>query len=440
MCAFARKNVWVNAMANELQLPGLEIQAETIVFTPTREAGLARLSQFVMRTGRHYASQRNFDFGLERRNNVSALSPWIRHRLITEEEVLRTTLACHAPSTAEKFIQEVLWRTYFKGWLEQHPSVWATFQDDLRNTLVELERDNSLNSRFNEAIEGRTAIDCFDHWVRELIETGYLHNHARMWFASIWIFTLRLPWQLGADFFLRHLLDGDPASNTLSWRWVAGLHTKGKTYLARRENIARYTDGRFDPHGLSQVAVPLVEVAEHARRPIAQADQMPKGAFLLLVTEEDCRIDELLLRAPAVVIGLMTIGQRSPLPVGEHARSFAGGAVTDALVRNGDTRAYLLSADEDWTAAVISAACDANVSSIVTGNATTGPVASVLKKLGSTFEGAGIRIHQIRRDYDEVAWPHATRGFFALKQKIPQILGELNSLTSDAPIKPTYLD
>jgi deoxyribodipyrimidine photo-lyase len=66
--------------------------------------------------------------------------------------------------------------------------------------------------------------------VQELVETGYLHNHARMWFASIWIFTLRLPWELGADFFLRHLLDGDAASNTLSWRWVAGLHTKGKHY------------------------------------------------------------------------------------------------------------------------------------------------------------------------------------------------------------------
>ncbi len=68
--------------------------------------------------------------------------------------------------------------------------------------------------------------------------TGYLHNHARMWFASIWIFTLRLPWELGADFFLRHLLDGDPASNTLSWRWVGGMQTMGKTYLARADNIA----------------------------------------------------------------------------------------------------------------------------------------------------------------------------------------------------------
>ena len=98
---------------------------------------------------------------------------------------------------------------------------------------------------------GATGIDCFDAWARELVATGYLHNHARMWFASIWIFTLRLPWELGADFFLRHLIDGDPASNTLSWRWVAGLQTAGKTYLATAENIARFTGGRFAPQGLA---------------------------------------------------------------------------------------------------------------------------------------------------------------------------------------------
>ena len=68
--------------------------------------------------------------------------------------------------------------------------------------------------------------------VKELKETNYLHNHARMWFASIWIFTLDLPWQLGAEFFMKHLYDGDAASNTLGWRWVAGIQTQGKNYLA----------------------------------------------------------------------------------------------------------------------------------------------------------------------------------------------------------------
>ena len=83
----------------------------------------------------------------------------------------------------------------------------------------------------------------------ELRTEGWLHNHTRMWFASIWIFTLRLPWPLGAALFEHHLKDADAASNTLSWRWVAGIQTPGKHYLARAENIARYTNGRFDPRG-----------------------------------------------------------------------------------------------------------------------------------------------------------------------------------------------
>ena len=94
-------------------------------------------------------------------------------------------------------------------------------------------------------MDGRTGIDCFDTWVEELRETNYLHNHSRMWFASIWIFTLGLPWQLGARFFMRHLLDGDASSNTLSWRWVAGMHTNKKPYLASKENIDKFTVNRF---------------------------------------------------------------------------------------------------------------------------------------------------------------------------------------------------
>ena len=153
-----------------------------------------------------------------------------------------TDTACHA---AEKFVQEVFWRTYWKGWLEQNPEVWRRY----RREVDELADRRPAPPGYEDALAGRTGIEAMDAWARELIDTGYLHNHTRMWFASIWIFTLELPWQLGADFFYRHLLDGDAASNTLSWRWVAGLQTRGKTYLATASNIARYTDGRFSPTG-----------------------------------------------------------------------------------------------------------------------------------------------------------------------------------------------
>ena len=84
--------------------------------------------------------------------------------------------------------------------MEQHPSVWHSYLNSLKTALEALERNKFRKTDYGEAIAGRTGIDCFDHWCDELKETGYLHNHARMWFTSFWIFTLRLPWELGADF------------------------------------------------------------------------------------------------------------------------------------------------------------------------------------------------------------------------------------------------
>ena len=195
------------------------------LFAPSREEGLRRLQDFVPRSGRAYAASRNHDFGPDVRTNVSLLSPYVRHRLIGEWEIAEAVLSRYALSTAEKFIQEVCWRTYWKGWLEQRPEIWQRYMSDVARLMREVEADPARREAYRRAVCGETGIACFDAWVQELRGTGYLHNHARMWFASIWFYTLKLDWQLGADFFLRHLLDGDPASNTLSWRWVCGLHT-----------------------------------------------------------------------------------------------------------------------------------------------------------------------------------------------------------------------
>jgi deoxyribodipyrimidine photo-lyase len=188
-----------------------------------------------------YSAQRNFD--RPGHAEVSRLSRWIRYRVISEEECVAAVLERHPFEVAEKFVQEVLWRTYWKGWLEQRPQVWNSYAD----SLAPLREEFDSHVGYRATIDGCTGLPFFDDWVRELRETGYLHNHARMWFASVWIFTLQLPWQLGADLMYRHLLDGDPASNTLSWRWVGGLQTPGKIYVARPDNIERYSDGRWRP-------------------------------------------------------------------------------------------------------------------------------------------------------------------------------------------------
>jgi len=260
-------------------MQGAPHRMDDFAFEPTRSAALERLQRFVPLAGSAYASERNYDHGAGRHDNVSVLSPYLRTRLITEDDVLTAVLGRFSPKTAEKFVQEVYWRTYFKGWLEHRPSVWTAYRASLSRHLDDVHSRSGLRQVWEDACTGNTGIACFDSWADELVRTGYLHNHARMWFASIWIFTLNLPWELGADFFLRHLADADPASNTLSWRWVGGLHTQGKHYLARAWNIKRYTNGRFDPDGsLNETAGPLPFVPHPPRIALPQDDRPPREA------------------------------------------------------------------------------------------------------------------------------------------------------------------
>ena len=203
---------------------------------------------FIQKGLKDYSSQRNYDFGPKSRENISNLSKYISHRIINEYDLIREILSEYNLQKVDKFIQEVFWRVYWKGWLEHRPQVWRDFVDS-DPTYSEEE--------YKKAINGETGIECFDDWVKELKTENYLHNHTRMWFASIWIFTLNLPWELGARFFMKHLFDGDAASNTLSWRWVAGIQTQGKNYLARESNIRKFTNQRYMNTSLNENALPL---------------------------------------------------------------------------------------------------------------------------------------------------------------------------------------
>ena len=275
----------------------------------TRAAAVARLQSFVPRAGLPYAARRNED--LPGHPHVSGLSPYLRHRLLTEAEVIDATLRAH-PQGADKFLAEVWWRTYWKGWLERRPAIWSAYRQGLTEAMNRLHAEGGLRDRWEAACTGRTGIDGFDHWAQELAATGYLHNHARMWFASIWIFTLRLPWELGADFFLRHLIDGDPASNTLSWRWVGGLHTAGKTYAATPDNIAKNTAGRFRPAGLARDCAPLPMQPHPAPRPVPLTDTLHDAPTALLLHEDDLAGDGFPHLSPDTPLLFLTTTPRRP--------------------------------------------------------------------------------------------------------------------------------
>ena len=397
---------------------------------PTREEGLRRLGGFLPFAGRDYADRRNHVPG-----TVSGLSPYVRHRLLTEEEIAGAVLQRHSYEAAEKFPQEVCWRTYWKGWLEMRPEIWLHYLEDLEALRERLDAETDFLGRVQAAESGETGMECLDDWVRELRETGYLHNHVRMWFASIWIHTLRLPWQLGADFFLRHLLDGDAASNTLSWRWVCGLQTPGKVYVASAENIERYTEGRYAPFGLLAKEAPPIPADHSIPKPQllpARETHVPGEKTVLLVTEEDLSPESWCVPT-ADVSGVILIGTADATAgISSNVKTFKREALEstkERLVASGYSSVTLLSgtmetieSQRENVSRLLQGHHDGGTSTVSMMGATVGPTRQILDPLLSLLKQEGVAVRRLRRDWDDALWPHATHGFFRFKEQIPIVL------------------
>lgn len=387
------------------------------MFVTTRAEALQQLEDFMPRAGRAYASQRNHDAGPGATRTTSLLSPAIRRKLITEAEVCARAMATQGAATAEKFIQEVCWRTYWVGWLQQRPGVWTGYREALAGLQARTELDRAPQRRYASAIAGTTGIDAFDGWARELVETGWMHNHARMNFASIWIFTLKLPWQLGADFFYRHLLDACPASNTLSWRWVAGLQTAGKTYLANPDAI-RQMHPRFAleaPLARAAQALPADDGGPPRGIPRADAIDADKRTGLFITTA-DLSVETQPLPPLVAVAATSHIGG-NPAAL---KRAYSEAALADGLARaSAGARVQPERLDEDNAVAAMKQwVARHGLAQVITGEAAIGPEADRLAAL----KAAGIPIVQIRRAWDDAAWPQAAKGFFKFKSAIPRLL------------------
>jgi deoxyribodipyrimidine photo-lyase len=233
-----------------------------------------------------YGRSRNFLDGA-----VTGLSPWIRHGVLSLAEVRdHALMRVEQPEDAEKLVSELGWRDY---WRRVHARLGDAIGRDLEPPAA-MPRRPALDRMPEDVLSASTGMPCIDAFVRQLHETGWLHNHARMWLASWLVHVRGVRWQAGAEWFLEHLLDGDPASNHLSWQWVAGTFS-AKPYLFNRENLERYTAGvhcrgcpllgRCDVEGSYEEltarlfhATPSVEGRPSLKIPAAPAWQVPSPA------------------------------------------------------------------------------------------------------------------------------------------------------------------
>ena len=391
------------------------------MFKSTKEAAYCALEDFLPRAGRDYASSRNTDTGRGKRKNVSQLSPWVRTRLIPEWKIVEQVLEQHSKSAASKFIDEVCWRTYWKGWLQLRPTIWDDYLNELETQLNEW----GENKLYVDTIGSHSGIDCLDAWTQELIETGYLHNHARMWYASIWIHTLQLPWTLGAAFFLTHLLDGDPASNTLSWRWVAGLHTPDKTYLAQPGNIRKYTNNHFE------VNEPLAEKPlllkgtplPKSRKLDSLAEPSDNEKLGLLVQEDDIGAPDWICKEFEVhtVAGIFLKDSYMENNIADKVAAFRLACLKDALGENTNCLASI-------EATVIWAKSE-QLDAVIMAEIPIGLWNKPILQLKAALKQCDIELYFTRHWWDATLHPHAKAGFFRFKKAIPEALTKLTDLS-----------
>jgi deoxyribodipyrimidine photo-lyase len=182
-----------------------------------------------------YARSRNFLDGAN-----TGLSPYLRHGVLTLAEVRDAALARVAqPLEAEKLISELGWRDYWQRlYVQWGEGIWRD-REPIKTGFAAASYASELPP---ELLAATTGLNCMDSFSRQLQQTGWLHNHARMWVNAYVVHWLRVRWQAGARWFLEHLLDGDPASNNLSWQWGASTFSN-KPYFFNRENLERFTNG-----------------------------------------------------------------------------------------------------------------------------------------------------------------------------------------------------
>ena len=379
-----------------------------MIFEASRAKAINKLDFFVENNLVEYSKLRNFDFGQEDRSNVSCLSPYITHGIINEKEIIKKSLNKFSFTKNEKFIQEVLWRTYWKGWLELRPNVWNDYLIELRNIREEFEN----NKDYLQAIEGKTNIECFNEWVNELKENNYLHNHARMWFASIWIFTLELPWQLGAEFFMQHLFDGDAASNTLGWRWVAGIQTQGKHYLASEWNIKKFTNNRFQNIVLNENAPPKTSGKSYStmQQNFDNPQDLDEKNLIIFENNLSFEITDFKENIFKKIYIISNKNENKSIKLSEKVVKFKS-----LLMKDQEQRLK----DKSIDCGIIDISEIENIENCYALYPTVGENLDYLNS-------KNIKLDFLYRNLDQISWQYCNKGFFNFKNYIPKIISTFN--------------
>ena len=379
-----------------------------MLFEASRAKAIEKLNHFIENNLTDYSKLRNFDLGPEGRSNVSCLSPYITHGIVSEKEIIKKSLDKFSFAKNEKFIQEVLWRTYWKGWLELRPNVWSDYLIGLKK----IREDFKDNKQYLNAIEGKTNIECFNSWVNELKENNYLHNHTRMWFASIWIFTLELPWQLGAEFFMQNLYDGDAASNTLGWRWVAGIQTQGKHYLASEWNIKKFTNNRFQNIKLNENAPPKVSEKSYSiiKQDFRNPQDIEEKNLVIFENNLSFEITDFKENNFKKIYIVLNSNETRSIKLSEKSVKFKSLLINDQQQRLRDN----------------SIDCEIiDISEIKNIENCYGLYPAVGENL-DYLNSNNIKLDFLYRNLDQISWQYCNKGFFNFKNYIPKIISTLN--------------
>jgi deoxyribodipyrimidine photo-lyase len=379
-------------------------------FKVSRTEAIEELNQFIENNLLEYSKLRNFDFGPQKRNNTSCLSPYVTHGLVSEIEIINQSLKKLSFVKNEKFIQEVLWRVYWKGWLELRPNVWTDYLRELKD----IKENFKDNKDYLNAIEGKTNIECFNEWVNELKKFNYLHNHTRMWFASIWIFTLNLPWQLGAEFFMKYLFDGDAASNTLGWRWVVGIQTLGKNYLATEWNIKKFTNNRFQNIKINEEAVPKITEKSYSivEKFFINPHLIEDKTLLVFDNNLSMELTDFKNYNFKKILIISNTNDTRQIQLSENTINFKALLINDQLKRL---------KEKSIVSEVI------NISDLKT---IKEPVYALYPTVGENLDY--LQLNQLKnieflyREIDQFSWQFCNKGFFNFKNHIPKIVTKFN--------------